>query len=539
MKVANGKNLDLDNQQHQILIREQLERIVESSVFEQSPKMKELLSYLVDQTLQGNGDRLKQFTIAIEIFDRDADFDHQSDPIVRIQAGRVRRSLDTYYFTEGANDALYISVPKGRYVPSFKLRSEQDLNPQAIAPVTEPAEIESLSPSITVLPFLSLADDNQQQFFADGFGEELATELSRFDTLNVVSMYAMGDTSFDINTAADINQIGKQLKVSFITSGTMRALNNQMRIHARLYRADTGQQVWAEKYTCDMSTDDLFEAQDQIIAEIVAELASSFGIIHREIYQSCNHKKVEQLSTYEATLRYRHYLMTLGKEQYQPALQALQKATQQEPEYALAWAMLAILYFDADKLAMADIANASELGFECARKAVELDTNNQECQMALAMGYLSRGDQAGLIEAVNKVIALNPNAAYQVGLAGWALCLAGEFKQGRELLANSKALNPFRPPWFALADILYFYAEQDFDQAFKALDQFSLSTLYWQPLLRCVLHLEKGEFAQAKAAYLKVLELCPDFKQRREHYLSAYLVCPNLKQQVISALDKL
>jgi adenylate cyclase len=159
--------------------------------------------------------------------------------------------------------------------------------------------------------------------------------------------------------------------------------------------------------------------------------------------------------------------------------------------------------------------------------------------MALAMGYLSRGDQAGLVDAVNKVVTLNPNAAYQVGLAGWALCLAGEFEQGRELLANSKALNPFRPPWFALADILYFYAEQDFDQAFKALDQFSLSTLYWQPLLRCVLHLEKGEFAQAKSAYLKVLSLCPDFNQRREHYLSAYLVCPNLKQQVTTALDKL
>ncbi|WP_411991222.1 hypothetical protein [Agarivorans sp. DSG3-1] len=90
--------------------------------------MKELLSFLVEQTLQGNGDRLKQFTIAIEIFDRGVDFDRQSDPIIRIQAGRVCRSLDTYYFTEGVNDALYINIPKGRYAPSFKLRSEEDLS---------------------------------------------------------------------------------------------------------------------------------------------------------------------------------------------------------------------------------------------------------------------------------------------------------------------------------------------------------------------------------------------------------------------------
>ncbi|GDY25822.1 hypothetical protein AHAT_17120 [Agarivorans sp. Toyoura001] len=118
--------------------------------------------------------------------------------------------------------------------------------------------------------------------------------------------------------------------------------------------------------------------------------------------------------------------------------------------------MLALLYIDADRLAMACIPNAVEQGFDCARKAVELEANNPECQMAL-----------------------------------------------------------------------------------KALDQFSLSQLYWQPLLRTMLHLEKGEHAQAKSAYLKVLELCPDFKQAREQYLSAYIDCLKLKQQMLASLDRL
>ncbi|GDY25820.1 hypothetical protein AHAT_17100 [Agarivorans sp. Toyoura001] len=90
---------------------------------------------------------------------------------------------------------------------------------------------------------MSLAADDQQQFFTDGFGEELATELSRFNSLNVVSMYAMDDTNFAIKTAANISQLGKELNVSFITTGTMCALNDKMRIHARLYRADTSQQI--------------------------------------------------------------------------------------------------------------------------------------------------------------------------------------------------------------------------------------------------------------------------------------------------------
>lgn len=322
--------LDIRIEENQARVKDQLNRILSSKAFDQSPKMKQLLSFVVEQTLAGNGDRLKQFTIATEVFDRDADFDHQADPIVRIQAGRVRRTLETYYLTEGVNDPLVLSIPKGRYSPLFTPQV-----PQAARQSTTLAQMvgetnKSLNPTITVLPFLSLSDDAEKRFFAEGFGEELATELARFDMLKVVSMHALGDTNIDPRTSADVKGLGEKLNVSFITSGTMQALGNKVRIYAKLYRTDSGEQVWAEKYTCDLATEDLFSVQDDIIAEIVAELASSFGIIHREIYASCNQKKIEHLSTYEATLRYRHYLMTLTEDTHLQAMQALLSAVQNE-----------------------------------------------------------------------------------------------------------------------------------------------------------------------------------------------------------------
>jgi adenylate cyclase len=535
--VSEQAPLDVRVEEHKVQINEQLQRILSSKAFEQSPKMKELLTFVVTQTLDGNGDRLKQFTIATEVFDRDVNFDHQADPIVRIQAGRVRRTLETYYLTEGINDPIVLTIPKGRYCPMFTPRVVSV--PSVTETTTHTLAIKPLSPTLTVLPFLSLSEDTEKQYFADGFGEELATELARFDMLKVVSMHALGETNIDPRTSADVKGLGEKLGVSFITSGTMQALGNKMRVYARLYRTDTGEQVWAEKYTCDLTTDDLFEMQDEIIAEIVAELASSFGIIHREIYQSCNQKRIEHLSTYEATLRYRHYLMTLTEDTHQLATQALLSAVQSEPDVALLHAMLAVLYFDAEMLGMNKVDNAVDTALSHAKRAVELEPTNQESQIAMLMAHQVKGDINGILETVDKVLDINPNAAYQIGLSGWALCMAGEFERGLKLIQNSKDLNPFRPPWFSIASIVHLIMQDDFDGADKAVSKLSLRRLFWIPMLKAIIQVYKGEFIQAQASYKEMLQLRPDFEGNEERYICAYISSPEIKNKLLSALARL
>jgi adenylate cyclase len=537
--VSEQAPLDVRVEENKVQINEQLQRILSSKAFEQSPKMKELLTFVVTQTLDGNGDRLKQFTIATEVFDRDVNFDHQADPIVRIQAGRVRRTLETYYLTEGINDPIVLTIPKGRYCPMFTPRVIEEVSSVAEVTITQSPVVKPLSPTLTVLPFLSLSEDTEKQFFADGFGEELATELARFDMLKVVSMHALGETNIDPRTSADVKGLGEKLGVSFITSGTMQALGNKMRVYARLYRTDTGEQVWAEKYTCDLTTDDLFEMQDEIIAEIVAELASSFGIIHREIYQSCNQKRIEHLSTYEATLRYRHYLMTLTEDTHQLATQALLNAVKNEPDVALLHAMLAVLYFDAEMLGMNKVDDAVDIALGHAKRAVELEPTNQESQIAMLMAHQVKGDIYGILETVDKVLDINPNAAYQIGLSGWALCMAGEFERGLKLIQNSKDLNPFRPPWFAIATIVYLIMQDDFDGAEKAVSKLSLRRLFWVPMLKAIIQVYKGEFIQAQASYKEMLQLRPDFEGNEERYICAYISSPDIKSKLLSALARL
>lgn len=102
--------------------RAQLTRIIESAAFRATDRDRRFLTYVVEEALAGRASRIKAYTIAVEVFGRDATFDPQTDPIVRVEAGHLRRALDHYYLSAGAEDPVLISVPKGGYAPCFAPR---------------------------------------------------------------------------------------------------------------------------------------------------------------------------------------------------------------------------------------------------------------------------------------------------------------------------------------------------------------------------------------------------------------------------------
>jgi hypothetical protein len=107
---------------HTAEIREQLARILETTAFRASHRLARFITFVVEDTLAGKSDRIKAYTIAIEALGRSSAFDPQSDPIVRVEAGRLRRALAHYYAGMGQNDPIVIDVPRGGYVPSFRRR---------------------------------------------------------------------------------------------------------------------------------------------------------------------------------------------------------------------------------------------------------------------------------------------------------------------------------------------------------------------------------------------------------------------------------
>src|SRR5690349_5337919 len=128
---------------------EQLERILKSAPLATSPSLSRFLRYIVEETLAGRGSAIREYTLGVHVFDRGEDFNPRLDPIVRVQARNLRTRVAKYYETQGANDPIYIELPKGTYVPIFHNRVE-DQRPAEAAP--EPPAEPPPAPATSIMP---------------------------------------------------------------------------------------------------------------------------------------------------------------------------------------------------------------------------------------------------------------------------------------------------------------------------------------------------------------------------------------------------
>lgn len=120
---VNTLDCNLAEQPRDADIRAVLDRVVASRAFSKSPQLANFLRFVVETSLIGNGHRIKGYTIATDALGRDASFDPQNDPIVRVEAVRLRRALETYYATDGRDDPIVIAMPSGSYVPTFQVNT--------------------------------------------------------------------------------------------------------------------------------------------------------------------------------------------------------------------------------------------------------------------------------------------------------------------------------------------------------------------------------------------------------------------------------
>src|SRR5215470_8009308 len=150
------------------VIERHLEKVLASAEMCRSKQLCQFLRFTVDEVLQGHGSELKEYAIAVGVFKRGREFDPGADPIVRVQARRLRAKLDRYYRAEGRDDTIRIEYPVGSYSPVFTRRQFSQESPRLPSPL--PAA--SHSKQIAVLPFLNVSMEDCQ-LFCDGLTEDL------------------------------------------------------------------------------------------------------------------------------------------------------------------------------------------------------------------------------------------------------------------------------------------------------------------------------------------------------------------------------
>ena len=221
-------------------IRAALAALLATKQFYQATRMRQLLCYLVEQTIAGRRQEAGEYAIAMEVFGRDpATFHPGSDPIVRIQIGRLRRRLETCYRTRRAPGGGRFSIPPGSYLPVFSL------------------EAEDTAPVLLVLePFRAITPERKTEQFAQGLNEEMAFELFR----------ELGPALVSRSLDADA------LAASHRLEGSVRTAGPTVRVSVRLVDCGEGRILWSAQFDRNAPyTIDVQEALAQAIGRALRQ----------------------------------------------------------------------------------------------------------------------------------------------------------------------------------------------------------------------------------------------------------------------------
>ena len=474
-------------------IRVELERVLVSAPFSKSQRSQRFLRYIVEASLNNVDESLKEFAIAVDVFERNTSYDPSIDATVRVEAGRLRTRLREYFADAGQNDPIIIEVPKGGYHANFILNPATADAPVPALGQTASAT-ESISPassvvprsghwvllgsltavaaallvstvgphplamrlvrsnrppaitSLAVLPLDNLSGDPGQDYLADGMTDELITMLAKDSSLRIVSRTSVMQYK---GVRRPLPEIARELGVDGILEGSVSRADDRVHVNIQLIQAPTDTHLWAESYDRDSSD----------VAALPHEAAEAIAKRLDRSVTSASAARYINPEAHDAFLHGR-YLWYAG--QNDKALEYFKKATQLQPDYAPGWSGIAMYYGAGAIIGYLDPAKSLAPGQEAATKAVRLDDSFPEAHLAMCATILinewdfKRADKECL-----RAIELDPEFAEAYHLRAKVL---GAFNRNVEAIeAQEKAteLDPVARPW-AMA-MAYQVARRDDD----------------------------------------------------------------------------
>lgn len=511
-------------------ISEQLARILSAPTFKGAPVLSSFLKFVVDETVGGREQEIKEYTIAIHVLSRKTDFNPQLDAIVRTHAGRLRRALKEYYYNAGKNDALLIEIPKGSYIPGFQSRHSVELSEEG-----KKARGHDNKTVVAVFPFRNISNDSSRDFFADGLCEQLSTELTRFQDLAIISYYS---SRYVADKTKDVKEAAALLGADYLLTGSIQNDSKHLRISVQLILGDSGKQVWAKSFEKNNTASDLYEIQNEIVKNILTAIGGYYGAIFQDILNTARGSHAHKIETYDAIFCYYQYQRFFTKASFQQAITTLQAAVKADPNYALAWAMLGELYLDDKAMEFVKIENQMEEGLKYALRAVTIDPNCQHGYQALAWVYLFYHNREESLNAAYQCIAINPNSPDKVGAMGFGMICAGEFEHGYAFLKESIQHNPFCPWYFHLGFVLYFLYKKDYKEALHYAEKINMPEIEWTTMMRATVlgHLDRIQEAEKNLDLL--VQQFPGIAGRAKDIFESFILTPDLNSEILEGLRK-
>ncbi len=539
-------------------VRAQLAILLASPDLDAPARARRFLRYVVEETLAGRADRIKAYAIGTEVFERSPDFDAQSDPVVRIEAGRLRRALERYYLSDGRSDPVVITIPKGAYIPHFAWRTPPvaEAHPAPATASTGHAGNSPLQhrmpwlaaaavvvillagfvlwdlwndsasrapqasvhlppggPALVVMPFAALGEAPAAKTYADGLTEEVMSQFARFKEVTVIGR----ETSRSIPPGADATRLRNDLGIRYVLEGSVRAAAHRLRITGRLLDAETGAVLWSQIYDEDLHVRDLFTIQDDVARRVATAVAQPYGIIQRAHQTRTGARPPDDLEAYACTLRFYDYRAALSEESHAAIRNCLERAVALHPDFATAWAMLSVLYLDEDRFGFNPrivSATAIERSLDAARRATRLDPENVRALQALMMALFFAQQPAEALEVGERAVALNPNDTELLGEFGTRLGQAGAWHRGAELLEQALARNPGHSGYYSGTLAVYAYMQHDYARAESLIRQAALEKFPLFHFVAAVIYAQLGRAVEAAEARDEFLRMRPTIFER-------------------------
>lgn len=401
----------------------------------------------------------------------------------------------------------------------------RDLGDQALKNITRPVRVYSIAessdegrnarpaegfahtlsrpskPSVAVLPFTNMSGDPGQQYFSDGITEDIITELSRFKSLPVIAYNS--SAKFD-SQSPDIGSLRRSLDVDYIVQGSVRKIENRIRITAQLVNAHTGSHLWSERY--DRLLDDVFATQDEIVALIVGAIEGRMIMAGAE---QATRKPPSSLRAYDYVLR----AMALPSEDLdaeQEVVRLLTKAIALDPAYGLPQALLA----EVAMLRWFRDMNRPKEGLneicKMAEKAVELDDSESISHSILSWIYVYQKSYELAEFHSERAIALTPNRSQVLADRCELLTLLGRPLEAVTSLNRARQLDPYHPKWFWWNLGHAYYVARHYSEATAAFAHI-VNLPYFAHAYAAAGHAQLGQSDLARSHADKVMQLRPDF----------------------------
>jgi len=468
-------------------VRQQLNRILASKTFGQVDRLKRFISFIVGEAAAGRAGELKEYVIGVQVFGKEPSFDPRTDPIVRVQARRLRARLDRYYCEEGQHDDIIVDLPKGGYAPVLRKREGAPLVKSSLS-----ATLVNRN-TVEVLSFADRSPGSSLEHFCHGLRDEIVHGLTAIRQLRVLAKHGPVD--------------GDHHDAALVIDGSVRVAGERVRVTTRLVDGTSGHYLWSE--SVDLPLADHVDAQEQVARTVIDRLQV-------EILDSPptvgTRRSNDNLAARNLHVQGRYHLNQRTEEGLQKAVEFFEKALGEDAQFALAHSGLADAYGLLAHYGVLGPADVWAKAASSAASAVMLDGHSAEAHTSLAHVRATQDwDFVGAELEYQHAIQLNPR--YPTAHHWYAMsCLVpmGRLDDALGQMQLAQSLDPVSSIIARDVAVVYGY-RRELDAALEHCDQTIELNPHFAPayLTLGLIQEQRKDLDEAAAAFSRALDLSP------------------------------